>query len=427
VTATAKRLEPTRVELEIVIPDDEMEKARERAFKALVRNTRIPGFRPGKAPRRVFEQNYGSAAIEERALDEVVPKVYTQALDEHALSPLERPQFELLPRESGQQIRFKALVDVRPEITLVDLAEIKIEAPAPKAADEDVDRALDGLRREGATLIPVERAAQVGDSLIADYAGTVDGVAFAGGTAEQQTVELIEDRFIPGFVSGIVGMNIGEERDVEAHFPEEYAEESLAGKTAIFHVKVHEIKEPELPELNDEFAARYLPQSPTVEALRAEMHRRIESTMRSQFKNEHADEYVERLLALHDFPLPPLLIERELEGAMQQKQLEAARADKSWEDYLKDEGKDEAQVRAELLPDAEKRVKTLLLIEEVARREKIQATNAEIQYEIQELARRYGQPPERIREAIGDQLHGLVDGVIRSKTLDLMLERAISE
>ena len=424
-TVTVKRLEPTRVELEIAIPDEEMEKARERAYKALVRNTRIPGFRPGKAPRRIFEQNYGSAAIEERALDEVVPKVYTQALDEHSLHPLERPQFELLPRVSAEPIRFKAVVDIRPEITLVDLSEVKIEAPAPKASEEELERALDGLRREGATLVPVERPAQVGDTLIADYLGTIDGEAFAGGTAEQQNVELLEDRFIPGFVSGIVGMNAGEERDVEAKFPDDYTEASLAGKTAIFHVKIHEIKEPELPELNDEFAARYLPQTPTLDALRDELRRRVENSMRSQFKNEHADEYVERLLALHEFALPPVLVDREIDGALQQQQLDIARTDKSWEDFLKEEGKDEAQIRNDLRADAEKRVKTLLLIEEVARIEKIQATNAEIEYEIGDLARRYGQPPARIREAIGDQLHGLVDGIIRSKTLDLILDRAI--
>ena len=425
-TATVKKLEPTRVELEIAIPDEEMEKARERAFKALVRNTRIPGFRPGKAPRRIFEANYGTAAIEERALDEVVPKVYTQALDEHALFPLERPQFELLPRESSDPIRFKAVVDVRPEITLVDLSTITIEEPAPKATDEELDRALEGLRREGATLVPVERPAQVGDTLVADYVGKIDGEPFAGGTAEQQHVDLIEERFIPGFVSGIAGMTVGEERDVEAVFPEDYAEPSLAGKTALFHVKIHEIKEPELPELDDNFAARYMPHEPTLEALKNELRRRVEETMRSQFKNEHADEYVDRLLAAHDFPLPSLLIDRELEGAIQQKQLEAAQSGKSWADFLKDEEKDEETLRAELRPEAEKRVKTLLLIEEVARLEKIQATNAEIEREIMDLANRYGQPPQRIREAIGDQLHGLVDGIIRSKTLDLMLERAIT-
>jgi trigger factor len=426
-TVTAKRSDSSEVELEIEIPSDEMEQARERAFKELVRGTRIPGFRPGKASRGVFERRYGTTTIEERALEEVVGAAYARALEEHSISPLEPPQFEFFPRGEGGSIRLKAILQVRPEIELADLSQIKIDAVLPKPSAEEVDRALDALRREGATLLPVERPARIGDSLVGDYRGTIDGEPFAGGTAERQSFDLYEDRFIPGFVTGVVGMVVNEEREVEATFPEDYAQESLAGKVAKFQVTVHEIKEPELPALDDEFASRYLPRTPTLEALRAEMERRLVLAMRTQFKNDHADEYVDRLLALHDFSPPDLIVERELEGALRQRHLDATRAGKSWEAYLMELGQDEAQMREVLRPEARKRAKILLLIEEVARRERIQATNAEIQVALYDLSRGFGLSPEKTREALGDQFHTLVDDAIRSKTLSLMLERAITE
>ncbi len=426
-TATVKRLEPTRVELEIAVPDDELESARERAFRTLVRGVRVPGFRPGKAPRRLFEQQFGREGIEERALSELVPVIYRKVMHEQDLHPLEMPQFTLLPRNNGEPIRFQVIVDVRPEITLADLSTLTIDTPAPQATDDALELALRGLQEQGALFVPVQRPAQLGDTLIADYVGRIDGEAFEGGSANEQAVVLREERFIPGFVQGLIGVAAGEERTVTAEFPADYPQAALAGKTALFEIKVHEVKEPELPELNDDFAARYLPAPATLDDLRAQLRTRITRTLRAEFKNEQAEAFVDRLLALHDFALPPKHIERELDLTIQEKRLEVLRTgEQTWEQYLESEGKDEAQLRADWRSSAEKHVKTLLLIEEVARREGIQATNAEIEYEVQQLARQYGKTPQEIREGIGDHLHSLIDGIVRSKTLDLMLERAIT-
>lgn len=424
--ATLHRLDPTRVELEVAIPDEDLEKARDKAYRQLVRNTKIPGFRPGKAPRRIFEQQYGTLAIEERAIEDVFPRIYTQALEEHGVHPLERPTVDWLPRESpAQPLRFKATVSVRPQIELGDYAAITLDVTVPDATDAEVNEALERLQRETATLIPVERAAMLGDAVVIDYRGTIDGEAFAGGTAQGQQVDLLEERFIPGFAKGIEGLTAGESRSIEAVFPEGYFEANLAGKTAVFEVTLHEVKEHELPALDDEFAAKFLPESPTLDAMKTELRKRIRRTNEMRIKNEQADPFLEKLLALHTIALPELLVTRELEAALRTRQLEAAQAGKAWPEYLAEQKTTEEVLRVELLPEAERRVKTMLVIEEIARKEQVTASPAEIDAEIGDLAAQYGQTKQRVREALGSELHGLADGIVRSKALDLLLDRAL--
>jgi trigger factor len=349
-----------------------------------------------------------------------------RALEEHELSPLERPSVDWLPREANQPtLRFKATVSVRPQIALIDYTTIKLDATIPKATDEEIHDAIERLRRETATLVPVERAAQLGDVVVIDYAGSIDGEAFAGGTATSQQVDLLEDRFIPGFAKGIAGLTIGQSSSVEAIFPEQYHETSLAGKTAVFQVKLLEVKEHELPPIDDEFAAKFINTNPSMDTMRKEIAKRIERAHEIRVKNEQADILIEKLLESHEVSLPELLVDRELEAAVRTRQLEVAREGKSWEDYLKEQEKTDEQFRSELTTEAQRRVKTMLIVEEIARKEKISATAAEIDAELTELSNQYGQPKERIREAIGDELHGLADGIVRSKALDLVLDRAL--
>lgn len=422
-TSTLTKLAPTQVELVIPISPDEMREAEDRAFRRLAKRAKLPGFRPGKVPRKVFEQAYGQETITNEAMEDVVPTVYAKAVREHDLEPVDRPKMELLPEGDGQPRRIKAVVDVRPEIGLGEYKGLTVEAEPVTVTDEDVDRALQTLARDRATLVPVERAARLGDVVTIDYEGKIDGVAFEGGTAQGQQTELSEDRFIPGFASGIAGMKPGETKDVHATFPQEYQQADLAGKDAVFTIALHEVKELELPAIDDELA-KAVSQHQTIDELKDDVRKRLQTTAESRVKRETGNALVEQLVASHDFPLPEVLVEREIDGMLTDGAGMAARMGMSYDDYLKAVGKTEAELRKDYRTDAERRVKGTLILEAIAKAENITATPADIQDELQSLARQYGQPVDRIRQALGNNLLSLMDGIVRNKTVEFLVEHA---
>jgi trigger factor len=423
-TSTLTRLAPTQVELEIPITPEEMAAAEERAFRRLSKNVKLPGFRAGKVPRRVFEQTYGSASISSEALDEVVPEVYARAVREHELLPVDRPKMELLPAEEGRPSRLKATVEVRPAIDLGTYRGITVERDAEPITDEDVDRSIEALAKERATLVPVERAAALGDVVTMDYEGTIDGVAFEGGTAKGQMTELDEKRFIPGFATGIAGMSAGETKDVEAHFPADYPVAELAGKTPVFHVTVHDVKSLELPAIDDAFA-QTISENTSLGDLRDDVRKRLEAISESRARRAAGRQIMDSLVASHEFPLPDVLVERELENTVNDIEGQATQDGGSFEDYLAQQGKSADELRAELRPEAEKRVKGTLLIEAIARAESINATPADVAEELSALARQYGQPVDRIRKALGNNVVSLMDGIVRNKTLEFLVDHAV--
>lgn len=400
-----------------------MREAEERAFRRLVKNAKLPGFRPGKVPRKVFEQAYGAGTITSEAMEDVVPAVYAKAVREHDIDPVDRPKMELLPEEAGLPTRVKAVVDVRPEIKLGEYKGLSIKSEPVTVTDEDVDRALTALARDRATLVPAEREARLGDVVTIDYEGKIDGVAFEGGTAQGQQTELSEERFIPGFATGIAGMKVGETKDVEAKFPDEYQQADLAGKTAVFTITLHEVKELELPPLDDELA-KAVSQNETLDALKGDIRKRLESVAESRRRREMGNQVVEDLINAHDFPLPEVMIEREIDSMLSDGAGMAARMGMSYEDYLKAVGKTEEDLRKEYRSDAERRVKGTLILESIAKAENIQATPADIQSELQALAQQYGQPVDRIRQALGNNLLSLMDGIVRNKTVDFLVDNA---
>jgi trigger factor len=423
VTATIKHLDPTQVEIEIPISREELEAARERAFRQLVRTVRIPGFRPGKVPRKIFEAQYGTEVIHEKAMDSVVPDAYMRAVREAGLEPVDNPQVELLPEEEGQPIRLRATVNVRPEIELHDYKGIELTTPPINIGDEEVDRAIEALRSDAVTLVPVERPVELGDVATLDYEGRIDGVPFEGGKAESQPTEIKEESFIPGFAGGIVGMKAGESKDVTANFPDEYSNKELAGKEAVFTVTVHDVKVPEYPAIDDEFAKRFDPEA-DVAKLRADLRTRLEASAKSRSRRALATVAMDRLMAAHDFPLPNVMVERETESLVDEAKSYVARAGLTWESYLEQQQRTEDAIRDEYKKEAERRVKSTLLLEAIAKAENIEAAKADIEAEIAGLSRQYGQPREAIIEMLRPNLSSLIDGIVRSKTLDYLVEHA---
>ncbi|HTU71440.1 MAG TPA: trigger factor [Candidatus Baltobacteraceae bacterium] len=422
-SSTLNRLAPTQVELEIPITPEEMAAAQERAFRRLAKNVKLPGFRAGKVPRKVFEQTYGSETIASEALEDVVPEVYARAVREHELVPVDRPKMELLPAEEGKPSRLKATVAVRPAIELHEYKGIVIEREEPKIGDDDVERSISALAKERATLVPVERPAQLGDVVTVDYEGKIDGVAFEGGSATGSMTELDENRFIPGFASGIAGMRAGETKDVEATFPPDYANADLAGKTAVFTVTVHDVKALELPALDDEFA-KAISENETLDALRSDVRKRLEAIAQSRARRAVGNALMEKLIGAHDFPLPEVLVEREIDNMINDLAAQVAQSGANFDEYLKEQGKSAEDLRETFRTDAEQRVKGTLVIEEIARAEGINATPADVAEELGALSRQYGQPVERIRKALGNNVISLMEGIVRNKTLEFLVDNA---
>jgi trigger factor len=407
--STLTRLAPTQVALEFSITGQELAAAEERAFQKMAKGVRLPGFRKGKVPRKIFEQAYGREAVTSQAVDDVVPEVYARVMREHDLDPVDRPKLEILEESEGRPTRLKATVEVRPTIALGQYKGVKVARPPAEVTAEEVERSLTALARERATLVPVARPAQLGDVATLDYAGTIDGEPFEGGSAENQTLELSEGRFVPGFVTGIVGMSPGEQRDVDVRFPEDYASAAVAGKVAVFAITLHDLKEFELPAIDDAFA-QAVSANQTVDELRADLRRRLEAVAKARARRVIGNEVLEKLLAAHEVALPQSMVEAEL--------------DQIAEDAAAGGETPEAELRESRRPAAESRVKTTILVEQIAKAEKIVATPADIAAELEVLSRRYGQPVARIRKALGNNVLSLMEGIVRGKTLDLLVDSA---
>ncbi len=410
--STLTQLAPTVVALEFSLTEAELAAAEDRAFRRLVKNVRLPGFRKGKVPRKIFEQTYGSEAVTTEAVDEVIPEVFAKAVREHDVEPVERPKFEVMEEAGGRPTRLKATVEVRPSIVLGAYRGVAASRPPSAVTDADVERSLEALAKERATLIPLERPARLGDVVTIDYEGFIEGKPFEGGRGEGQIVELSEGRFVPGFAAGIVGMSPGQTKQVEVRFPDEYPSAELAGKAAQFTVTLQEVKELELPTIDDDFV-KTISENQTVGQLREDLRRRLEAVATGRGRRAVGNAIMSRLLAAHDFPLPSSLVENELNALVE----EAAAAPEG--------RKEDAELRAAHRGEAESRVKAALLIQAIAKAESIAATPSDIAAELEALARRYGQPVARIRKVLGHNLLSLVDGIVRNKTLDFLIDNAV--
>jgi trigger factor len=422
--STLTRLAPTQVALEFSITGDELAAAEDRAYRKLVKDVRLPGFRKGKVPRKIFEQTYGSDAVTSRAVEDVVPEIYAKAIAEHDLEPVERPTVEVLEEADGRPTRLKATVEVRPEIALGAYKGVHVNRPPADVSDAAVDASLTALAKERATLVPVQRPAQLGDVATLDYEGTIDGAPFEGGRGTGEVAELSEGRFVPGFAAGIVGMTPGETKTIEVRFPDDYFAAELAGKAAQFQVTVHDLKEYELPPLDDEFA-KQVSSHQTLEELRADVRRRLEAVAASRARRATGNAVISQLLATHEFALPATMVDKELDHMVQDSAGAATSGGATFEQYLEQIGKTAAELRESYRSETESRVKAALLIEAIAKAEKITATPADLAAELEALARRYGQPVARIRRALGNNLLSLMDGIVRNKTLDFLVDNAV--
>ena len=424
--ATLEKLEGSKVKLTIEVSADKFEEAIQQAYRTSGKKFNVPGFRKGKAPRKMIENTYGPLAFFDDAFDVVYPEVYQAAVKEHELEVIDRPDISIveLPLD-GNNLVFTAEVAVRPEVKLGQYKGIEIEKREYNVTDDEVDFAMQREREKLARMVDVERPVQNGDTVNLDYSGSVSGIKFEGGTAEGATLEIGSHTFIDGFEDQMVGMTIGEEKDINVTFPEQYHSEALAGAEATFHVKVNGIQVKELPELDDEFA-KDVSEFDTLEELRASKREELEKQAAERATIEKENAVVAKVVDNAEVEVPDIMVDRQIDAILNDIRYRLSMQGMSLEDYMKYTGMSMEDFRTQSRPDAERRVKSQLVIDAVAKAENIKAEDADVEAKIDEYVAQFGDKAEDIKKGFSedDKLY-FADQIMVEKTLAVMVDSAV--
>ncbi|MCY7885452.1 trigger factor [Bacillus spizizenii] len=392
------------------------------AFKKVVKQVSIPGFRKGKIPRGLFEQRFGVEALYQDALDILLPVEYPKAVEEAGIEPVDRPEIDVEKIEKGESLIFTAKVTVKPEVKLGDYKGLGIEKDDTAVTDEDVQNELKTLQERQAELVVKEEGAvEEGNTVVLDFEGFVDGEAFEGGKAENYSLEVGSGSFIPGFEDQLVGLEAGAEKDVEVTFPEEYHAEELAGKPAVFKVKIHEIKAKELPELDDEFAKDIDEEVETLAELTEKTKKRLEEAKENEADAKLREELVLKASENAEIDVPQAMVDTELDRMLKEFEQRLQMQGMNLELYTQFSGQDEAALKEQMKEDAEKRVKSNLTLEAIAKAENLEASDEEVDAELTKMAEAYNMPVENIKQAIGSTDAMKEDLKVR-KAIDFLVE-----
>lgn len=395
---TVKTAEKSTVRIAITLDKPEWESAITKAYAKTKGKFSVPGFRKGKAPKHIIEQMYGKGVFYEEAINTSFSEYYFDILDkEPTVEPIDRPEIEI-ESLSDDGITMVAVVPVKPEVKLGEYKGIKVDKVEYNVTDAEVDAELDRLVKRNAREVAVEgRPAQNGDITVIDYSGSVDGVKFEGGTAEKQTLELGSGSFIPGFEDGVVGMNIGDTKDIAVKFPEDYGAENLKGKDAIFNVTLHELKVKEYPEVNDEFIKEAAGEE-SVDAFKKSTKAKLQEANDKRAKSETEDKLIETIANSSEVEIPTALVERQMDSALQDMQYRMMYQGLRLEDYLKYTNQTMEAYRESFRAQAEKQVKVQLVIDKILTVENIKATEEDIDAKIKEQAENMGKTFEEFKK-----------------------------
>jgi trigger factor len=420
---TASPAPKSSILLEIEVPADQFDRAVRDAVGRLSRRTRVAGFRPGKAPRPILERVLGPTAIVDEAVEHLVQDAYREAIIEQGIVPLTNADVEIVDAEEGKPLRFKATVQVRPEVQLGDYTQFNF-APEIETIDEPkIDKVVEELRDQNAQLAAVEdRAAKEGDWAVIGFTGTQDGMAFEGGQTERMPLILGEDRLIPGFEANIVGLKPGEETEFDITFPDDYPEPTLAGQQAHFKVDLKELREKILPDADDAFA-QSMGDYPDMDALKADIAQRLGRNALDRARHEFSDKIIEYAVANATIELPDVLIDQEVEVMHDEFRTSIARQGIGEEAYLKATGQTEADLHTEFRPRAEQRTKVLLVLSKIAETEGIDVPDADVEAQI-ELARQRYQDPKTVRYFESDRGQSFIRGTLRrTRVVETLVDR----
>ena len=416
------------IDLEIEVPPDRLDRAIREAVQHLSKRTRVPGFRPGKAPRPVLERALGPDAVLDDAVEHLVESSYREALVEKEILPLTNADVEVVQAEEGKPLIFKATVQVRPEVTLGDYRHFNFEPEIETIDDARVDQVVEELRDQNATLAAVEdRGAKDGDYAVIAFVGTQDGKPFEGGTTERMPLILGQERLIPGFETHLVGLKPGDSTAFDITFPDDYGEPELAGKEVHFAVDLKELREKVQPELDDEFI-HGLGDFADLAALRVDIQHRLEGNATDRARHEFADRIIEYAVANATVELPDILVDQEVEVMHDEFRGSIARQGITEEAYLKVVDKTEADLHADFRPGAEKRVRTLLVLSKVADAENVEVPEADIDAEVARGRERYAGDAKLIDYFDSDRGRSFIRSTIRrSRVVETLIDRWLAD
>jgi trigger factor len=421
-TVKWEKLEGNTGVLTVEVSAEKVNEGLTAAFNKVVKTVNVPGFRKGKMPRPMFEKRFGVESLYQDALDILLPEAYGNAIDEAGIEPIDRPDIDIEQMEKGKELIFKATVQVKPEVTLGEYKGLEVEEFDTTVTDEDVAKELETLQNRQAELVVKEEGtAELGDTVVLDFEGFVDGEAFEGGKAENHSLELGSGSFIPGFEEQLVGVATGESKDVEVSFPEEYHAAELAGKPAVFKVTVHEIKGKELPALDDEFAKDVDDEVETLDALKEKIRTRLEDSKKHEAEHNLRDSLVEKAAENAQVEIPEVMVTNEVNRMLQEFEQRLQMQGMNLELYFQFSGQDENALREQMKEEAVNRVRVALTLEAIAKAENIEATDEDVNAELEKMAGMYNMTVDNIKAALGG-VEGIKGDLQKQKAVEFLIE-----
>lgn len=423
---TVEKISGNQVKIAFEIASEKFDEAVQKAYLKVRGKVNVPGFRKGKAPRKLIESMYGEGVFYDDAFDILFPGEYEACVKENDLKVVDRPEVDEVQQIGvGKQLQFTVKVFVRPDVELGEYKGLKAVKYVHQVTDEEIDARIQQDVDKATTMADVtDRAVENGDVVNLDYAGTVDGVAFDGGTAQGQMLEIGSGRFIPGFEEQMIGMNLGEEKDLQVKFPEEYHAEELKGKDAVFHVKVNGIQTKVKPELDDDFAAdvsEFNTYAEYKDGIVKELTDKAEKNAAVQLEND----LVQQAVDAADCDIPDAMIEDEIDIMIREMKIRMMYQGLKYEDYLKYTGQSEDQIKEMYRPEAKNRVKMQLVLEAMVKAEAIEATDEDVEKATADEAQRMGREVDEFKASLNDrQKEYLKENAAIRKVVDLVVEKA---
>ena len=418
-----EKLEKNMAKLTVEVPAEEVEKALQAAYMKEKNKISIPGFRKGKVPRAMIEKMYGAAVFYEEAANILIQDNYAAAMEESKEDIVSRPTIDIVQIESGKPFIFTAEVAVRPEVTLGKYKGVQVTKIDTTVTDEEVEAALEKEQQKNSRTVTVtDRPVANGDTAVIDFEGFVDGIAFEGGKGENHPLEIGSHSFIDTFEDQLVGKNAGDEVDVNVTFPEKYQAADLAGKPALFKVKIHEVKAKELPELNDEFA-QDVSEFNTLEEYKEDLKKHLEVQKEDEAKRTKEDEAIQKIIDKSTMEIPEAMIKTQCENMVNEFAQRLAQSGLSMEQYMQFSGLTLDKLEEQVRPEAETRIKSSLVLEQIAKEENIEVSEDEINAEVEKMAAQYGMEADKLKEYLGDaEKESIKRDLSVTKAVDLIME-----
>ena len=418
-----ENLEHNMAKVTIEVEAAKLDDAIKQAFNKKKGQFNVPGFRKGKVPFQLIAKEYGVEIFYEDAANILIPDAYAEAMKDTDLEIVSRPEIDVTQLEKGKDFIFTATFALKPEVTLGDYKGIEVPKTRVTVKKDEIEEELKKVQEQNAREITIEdRAVKDGDILTIDYSGSVDGVKFEGGTAEDQTLVIGSGAFIPGFEEQLVGKNLNETADINVTFPEEYHAPDLAGKDAVFTVTVKAIKEKELPELDDEFAAE-VSEFDTLAEYKEDLRKHLEVEKENEAKRTKEDEAIKKIIDKSTMEIPEAMIDTQCENMVNEFAQRIAQSGLSMEQYMQFSGMTIDGLKEQVRPEAETRIKSSLVLEQIAKDENIEVSEDEINAEIEKMAAQYGMEADKLKEYLGeDEKESIKRDLSVTKAVDLIME-----